>query len=269
MKDVIITLGALTYNTKEETVPCFKALLEEAKALSPLVGTVRLVMYDNGSDGTKEECAAFLKSNDDLDYNVTVQFLGRGYNYGQSHGRNQIIESEPDSDYFFLIDGDIQVVPGSVYNMLTYMAQRPRLGCLCPHPTLQTINPDVATKRMNAVGNIRNDVRSACTGYALYRAEVFSKIQFEERGPFWGPGWGLEDDDMWLQLTTAGWNVDYFTGIMYLQRKPRASWGPLRQAGVDVVKRFEERKAFFMDKWKQADPGILSNVRGQNIRIPA
>lgn len=266
MKDVIITLGLLCYNTKEESLRCLKALVEEAERIKPLVGALFLAIHDNGTDGTAEACVEYL--GESTPWVVTSE---RDVNVGQGAGRNAIVKAALglSSDYILFLDGDIRVVPGSLEFMIRHLINNQSVGCVSPHPVRQTRNEVAATKQMTHIEMILNDITSACTGYALYRADVFRRgCRFEDTGPFYGPGWGLEDDDIYLQMTMAGWKVDYFVGIVYLQRKARSSWEFIKKEGYDVLKVWDARKAYFLEKWKTkgVKPSILLAVQAQSLK---
>lgn len=273
---VNFTVGLLCYNSREETMVCLPYLVDECLRLKGLADiSLNLVVVDNGTDATGCDIYDHLQRCIHPFTHVTV--LTYPQNIGQSAGRNQIIEHSLESDYILFLDSDIRVVPCSFGYMVEHLIAKPKVGCITPHPARQTRNPEVATKRMEGIEFILNDCMTACTGYGVYRTDVFRArppyehtgigIRFEDRGPFSGPGWGLEDDDIYLQLTTAGWGVDYFVGIIYLQRKPRSSWKFIEQSGVNVHERFAERKAFFLEKWRTngIDPAILLTVKAQDL----
>jgi glycosyltransferase involved in cell wall biosynthesis len=265
-----LTIGILCYETKEETLRCFRALITEVKRLA-WDNPPNLVIVDNGKDGTLKAMLDMTELDKGLCVFGKVHTHNPPNNWGQGYGRNTIIGSaryDQDADYILFMDGDIQIVPGSIEQMLNYLETHPKVGCFSPHPVRQTRNSEAATPFMIGYEFILNDIRSACTGYAMYSIHPFKGgIRFETEGPFYGPGWGLEDDDMYLQLTTAGWKVDFFVGIVYLQTKPRSSWASIQAEGVDVRAKFEERKEFFLNKWKTkgVSPSILLTVQGQSL----
>lgn len=270
---VNFTVGLLCYNNMEESLSCLGQLIDECVRLKRLLTSIQidLVVTDNGVDGAGY-CIGSMAERSRVFTSISVEDYPD--NIGQGAGRNRIVERSYDSDLILFLDSDIRVVPDSLGYMIGHILSKPKLGCVTPHPARQTRSPEVATKRMKGIEFILNDCRTACTGYALYRTKVFltpdtdRPIRFEERGPFAGPGWGLEDDDIYLQMTQAGWGVDYFVGIIYLQRKPRSSWKHIGATGINVIQRFEERKAFFLEKWKTKgiDPAILMTVKGQDLK---
>lgn len=267
---VNFTVGLLCYNNREETIACLPALVDECYRLRAQQDvSLYLIMTDNGTDNSGTGVIEYLQRNGHPFHNMSLETYPE--NIGQSAGRNRIIERSLDSNYIMFIDSDIQVVPYSFEYMFQHLRSHLGVGCVTPHPARQTRSPEIATKIMTGIEFILNDCKTACTGYALYRASVFnggSPIRFEESGPFSGPGWGLEDDDIYLQLTCNGWGVDYFVGIIYLQRKPRSSWKFIEASGVNVIQRFGERKEFFLEKWKtkSIDPAILLTVKGQDLK---
>jgi hypothetical protein len=91
-------------------------------------------------------------------------------------------------------------------------------------------------------------------------------LKFETRGAFGGPGWGLEDDDMFLQMLAHGWDNRYFNGMVYLHRALHSSWTTLgRKQVLDV---FKSRKQFLLEKWEgdlRVDPGIIRLIQAQSV----
>lgn len=265
LDSVTVTLAFLCFNTKETSLACFDSLVREAERLEALGATVHIMVRDNGNDGTYLE---IVEKYGELTA-IHVSQDG-GSNVGQSRGRNLLIEMalEAESDLLVFMDGDIQVVPLSLCAMVTYMLGRQKLGCLSAHPVRQTTDPELASKALYYVGTIQNDVSAACSGYAVYRCDVFRDgIRFETGGPFSGPGWGLEDDDIYLEMTCRGWLVWYFTDMVYLQQKMRSSWPALYQAGVNISECFRQRQQYLVDKWSVRDlpAHVIEAIKNQSI----
>lgn len=260
---VTVTLGFLCFNTKQISLDCFKDLLQEADRLEVLGAKVHVIVMDNGDDGTFEAIKEIHK------FDRTIILIGNGVNHGQSAGRNAIIiqAMKLKSDYLMFVDGDINVVPLSSYCMTVTISSNPKMGCLSAHPVRQTPEKAKATPFCDSSDQIQNDMTTACTGYAIYNMEVFHRgIRFDDKGPFNGPGWGLEDDDIYLQMKSAGWEVCYFTNIIYCQTKLRSSWPALYADGVDIQQVFKERQAYLSMKW--ADKGFddhMARIMAQSI----
>lgn len=259
-KGVNITLGMLCYNTKEHSIESYSALVLEAEALKYLGAHVSIVVVDNGRDGTYQSLI-------DMRSGTILPTLD---NLGCSRGRNIILNYAESSlsDYVFLLDGDIRPVSGSLRAMLIYMIEHPHLGCLSAHPVRQTTDSEIATTFLDRVHTLQNDVTSACTGYAMFNGKMLKDgIRLDESGPFGGPGWGYEDDDLYWQMITAGWEVSFFTDMVYLQRQMRSSWPSLLKDGVSVSKMFELRKEYFLEKWKKKglNVSILLTVEAQHL----
>lgn len=261
---VTVTFGFLCFDTKTISLACFADLMREADRLEAMGATVHMVVVDNGSDDT---CLEIQKT---FGSERFIKIYSDGINGGQSHGRNTIILEAlvRQSNFLLFVDGDIRVVPLSSYAMAVYMMDKPKLGCLSAHPVRQTTDLEVASKSVFYIHHIQNDVMTACTGYSMLNCEMLKQgIDLEEDGPFAGPGWGLEDDDFYLEMATNGWEVFYFTDMVYYQPKLRSSWPSLHASGIDIQRVFNDRKKYFLEKWraKSVDPAILLKVESQEI----
>lgn len=264
MDTVTVTLGFICYNTKSISLECFDALVRESERLTGLGAAINLMIYDNGSDDTWK---AMVDKYGDY---TTISVKGDYVNVGLSRARNALIESalEVESDLLILIDGDIQVVPLSLCLMTQYMMGKPRLGCLSAHPTKQTNDPELASKVIFQIERIQNDLTNGCAGYSIFNCNLFRDgVRFIADGPFGGPGWGLEDDDFYLEVIAAGWEVFYFTGMVYLQKKIRSSWAGLYKDGVNITEVFKQRQDYFLKKWsaRGASSAILKRIQVQDI----
>ncbi len=263
---VIITLGYICWNTKEASVEGALALAEEAIRLRQLGIEAKVIILDNGSrDGTAEAL------NVALGHNTNCIILSRDENQGISKGRNIIIDVARtfNPTYHLMLDGDIEVVPLSVYQMMRYLECHKDYGCIGAYSSNYSKERDHVAKNLYEIpeGRVKGDIKIAWTQYGLFRAIMFEQgIRFDESGPFGEPGWGFEDDDFFYQMIMQGWESKYFGGMCYLHRNIRSSWPNLRAEGVDIDSMFKKRKEYLINKWRKCEPNsaILQGVAGQH-----
>jgi len=266
---VKITLGYITWNTRGPSVDGVKGLLAEADRLRRLGQVVELVILDNGSsDGTPEVITEMLRDVPGTELIRNVR------NFGISVGRNQIIDAALDrkSKYLLMMDGDIQVVPLSTYVMIQYLECHTGLGCIGAASSNYTREPHRASKYLFDIPEIsvKSNIPIAWTQYGLFRCRMFELgVRFDEDGPFGEPGWGYEDDDLYIQMVASGWESRYFNRMCYLHRNIRSSWPSLRESGVDVRSTFKARKSYMLNKWKRrgVDSNLLARIDNQSIPV--
>ena len=68
--------------------------------------------------------------------------------------------------------------------------------------------------------DIEFGVKSGCgatrawTHYSVYRSKIFNNgVVFDETGPFSGPGYGFDDDDLGMQIIEAGYQIVCFKNL--------------------------------------------------------
>lgn len=245
MRTVIITLGMVCWNTRDVTLRAVKALVEESKWLTALQYRVDLVVIDNAStDGTLPALTTITWAPD-----VPTCVLGRENSIGSSCLRNDIINLSVESDYLLLVDGDIEIIPGSVVALVAHLQVNPEIACLAMDPIGQTTVRSEASPRMELVRGTSVDPLMYVCGYGLFRRRVFQSVRFNEGGPFAEVGWGSEDDDLYLQMRVHGFECRYATGYTYLHSRPRSSWDSLRQLSVNPEESFQKRRAYLLSLW--------------------
>jgi glycosyltransferase involved in cell wall biosynthesis len=231
-----IVLALLSWNTRQASLDSLNAYLREAQMLQRLGHIPLICVCDNGSlDGTVE---AFKKLESQIDF--PHKFIFNSSNVGSSIARNQIIDCvlECDADYVMFLDGDIEIVPFSVFAMLRYMeANGHRLGCIGANSMGQTSQRAKASTVIYSLSDFRIATTNvvAWTQYGLFRRAIFDAgVRFDESSPFNQPGWGFEDNDLAYQMETKGFVNQFFSGMTYLHRNARSSVRLLRQERVDV-----------------------------------
>ncbi|HEX7956045.1 MAG TPA: glycosyltransferase [Pyrinomonadaceae bacterium] len=260
-----VVLALLTWNKRDVSLEAFAALAREAATLERLGHRASLVVCDNGStDGLQaalREAAAPLA--------VEHHFIFNDANRGISVARNQMIEHfmERGGDYLLFTDGDVEVVPFSVFAMLRHMEDAGRvLGALGPYPHEHTRERAGTTPSLFCVEGPLVEMGGVVpTWYGLFRREVFEAgVRFDAGGPLGRPGWGFEDNDFAFQVAVAGFAVRVFRGTRFLHRDVRSSIPLLRRDGHDPAAAFQRRKQYVIDKWSgvpSIDGGPLSEVR--------
>jgi glycosyltransferase involved in cell wall biosynthesis len=246
-----ILLALLTWNTCAISLESVNAYLREARMLSRVGCEPYLCVCDNGSsDGTQ---AALRLLEPQIGFPCKI--ILNPENTGNSVARNQIIDymMECGADYLLFMDGDIEVVPFSSLAMLRYMENcGHRLGCIGADSNGQTAARHQASRCLYTIEGMRTeDVNLvAWTQYGMFRRAVFEQgVRFDERGPFTGPGWGFEDNDLAFQMELKGFRNQRFFGMVYLHRAPRSSVRTMRQLGIDPGALYARRKQYVIDKW--------------------
>lgn len=229
----MLSVNILTWNTWTTLHDTLHILADELKGLDS-----EIIIVDNGStDGCQD--AATIKNKENL---------------GISRGKNQGIDASR-GEYILLLDGDIVPVPNSIRCLLAHMET---------HEEVDAIGffPDKFGLAKNAYGVQKwceklDPVRihnSHCIFYGMFRRIVFDKVRMDER---FGPGYGYEDLDFYLQMERAGikqWvaGINSITGKYF--HKINSS---IRVMGYSECRRSEaEREKLFDEKWGE---GCLIN----------
>jgi hypothetical protein len=105
----------------------------------------------------------------------------------------------------------------------------------------------------------------------MFRREVFAEgVRFDEDGPFGGPGWGFEDNDLAFQMEVRGYRNQRFFGMTYLHRDAQSSIRIMRRLGIDARAAYRCRKQHVVDKWSSVptiNRGPLDYVRRVELNI--
>ena len=172
----------------------------------------RIILVDNGSWES-------LYVNE-LNYTKLVR-ITLSENFGPSYGRNVgLALLEADADYVFLLDGDIQYVPGTIGFYLEIMLLAVHdyginVGCVGYHNPAQ-----VQSTGQNGVGYealatpsvpvYRDETHTVSTGfpmawtqYGLFTADALSQ-GFVTEGVFGSMGHGYEDDWLFREMESRG-----------------------------------------------------------------
>lgn len=256
-----VALCLLTWNTDTASACAASSLSAEQYRLGVLGIHAPVIWFDNGStDTTKTAVKDNLRG-------YVYRSINYTKNIGQSRARNVMINEalECGADYIFMLDGDIEVIPYSVFALAQFIQRYGRLytysdtlvpGCIGLLSNNCTPTWDEQTARtcrnidLSIIGKVPG---IAWTQYGVFSRQVFEKgVRFDENGPFDGPGWGFEDLDLYLSMQKAGFeclNTPYFR---YLHRHRHSS---IPLLGTLAAKVFDDRKAYVLDKWSK-DPEL-------------
>lgn len=264
-----IVLGLLTWNTREISTDSVRAHVREAHRLARLGHQPYICVVDNGSiDGTSERLRWL-----ELEIDFPHKLVLNDENLGNSAGRNQIIDysRECDADYVLLMDGDIEIVPFSSFAMLSQMENRGRaVGCVGADSATYTAHRAAASPYLLkiAAADIDTVKNIAWTQYGMFRRDVFDDgIRFDQTGPFAGPGWGFEDNDLAFQMQEKGYLSQRFFGLTYLHRNVNSSIGIMRKLGIDSTTLTRRRRQYTLDKWSGV-PAIADGPLIDVARVP-
>lgn len=265
-----ILLALLTWNTAQVSKDSIMAYVREAHMLRRVGLEPILCICDNGStDGTREAIRD-LEPTFDFPYKLILN----KENLGNSVARNQIIEYllESGADYLLFMDGDIEIVPFSSFAMFRYMENHgSKLGCIGACSAGQTPHRQRASEHFYAISRVESTNVVAWTQYGMFRRDIFDDgIRFDEGGPFTGPGWGFEDNDLAFQMAINGYVNQRFFGMTYLHRDARSSIRVMKGMGIDAHALYTQRKEYVITKWagvSEIDSGPLRLVRAVNMQI--
>jgi glycosyltransferase involved in cell wall biosynthesis len=264
-----VCLSLLTWNTRDISRESLAALLAEAERLRREGAEPWIVVCDNGStDGTREALRAAGER-----LTLPHRFVLNDRNRGSSVARNAILDLmlEAGADYLLLMDGDIEIVPGSGVAMLRHLEQSaPQVGCLGAHCHGQTRRRELATPYLSnlaatQVSDDRHTLWVAWTQYGFFRRALFEAgVRFDENPPFDRPGWGCEDVDLAFQIHSKGFYNQVFAGMTYLHRDVNSSIPLLRELGLDPRADYNLRRRYVIEKWQGTSLGAatLEYLRG-------
>jgi len=260
-----VALASLSWEMGQVTIDGIEALVLEAARLQKFRRVIpEVIIVDNGStDGTQKLIALHL---DRWRKTCPVHIIFNTENKGNSIARNQMLDLAVGlgMDHILFTDCDLEVIPHSVGGMVDHLEQHPEVGCIGMWSGGHAKQRRLTTKRLLSLEEFpifkdsKQDV--AWTQYGLFRMQPFADgIRFETGGPFGGPGWGLEDNDMRYQLECAGWRTNHMEGATYLHRARSSSVRILESQGFNHKQAFEDRTEFQRRKWAGVDVPIINN----------
>jgi GT2 family glycosyltransferase len=256
-----IAIGLLTWNTCSASICAATAIRQEIDRLIDAGAVPRLFWVDNGSTDDTVECVRTALWYRCRDHCTEIH---NADNLGQSVARNSIIAEclAWGADYLLMVDGDIEIVPGSALSMGNYLeTASPATGCVgvycrnCTHVR----DVEVATE-FPALDDCYLDLQPAIawTNYGMFRRSVLETCKFDTSGPFAGPGWGFEDDDYYMQMVVAGYcslNTKY---VRHMHRRRHSSLRALEPSLAAKV--FRDRQQYMIAKWGN-EPLVADRIR--------
>lgn len=267
MHGLKLAVSLLTWNTAEASIPAACALIAEMNRLANLNVTVKLFWVDNGStDGTVEALNVIFGDN------LAAKSLWPT-NFGQSVARNwlrnQILAS--DCNMWSMVDGDIEVIPYSLFAQARYLFENPlNVGCIgmysrnCTH----VLDLETATqcRKLNP-WMVTEEPQIAWTNYGTFRRSVIRLCEFEDKGPFDGPGWGFEDDDFYMQMVANNYTSHNTVMMRHLHRRRHSSIKLLDPK--QYLEIYNARKQFLWEKWhKHENPTIHAHITRLKNQTP-
>lgn len=264
-----VTMAQLCWNTAEISAEAAMAMAKESALLERLGNVGQIATLDNGSfDDTFCRVVTTLREARHGGFSAAKQSVNRGI----SVARNLLIDMarEQGAEFVLLVDGDIEIVPVSVYTMMRYLDCHRNVGCIGAYSGAYTKDRLRMTGSLLNIeeSRVKNDIEVAWTQYGLFRMSMFDQgIRFDEEGPFGEPGWGFEDDDLAFQMLERGWSLPYFGGMTYLHRNIRSSWVHIANQGYDVSRMYNKRKDYLIEKWSKRgyNRGKLSLIKAQQL----
>ncbi len=199
-----------------------------------------VIVVDNGSDDD-----SFVR----LQKQHGITLLRNATNNGPSVGRNAGLDVST-ADYIFLLDGDIQYIPGTIEGLLKLMTVY--AGCIGVHNPLDydgTQKLEEADQRWpENPGKPYKDFDMAWTQYGLFRGDLLREIRFYDEGIFGESGIGYEDDWLWHDMKARGYASYYVPNVTYYHERHGGARF-LKAKGLPV--RSDERYKIFKKHWKQ------------------
>lgn len=270
VKPVRVLLGMVTWNDGNVAAENLTALLEEQDRIEPYGISATVAYVLNGCNPASLAAINAVPTGDRF-----VIRMSNEHNLGSGHARNDLIKAarNTNADYLLMIDGDITVVPYSVYAMVRWFQDKAPLdtGCIGAFSSSCTKDPAKVSAEHTYINPrmVKTDVPIAWTQYGLFSMKVFNAgVQFDVGGPFGGPGWGFEDDDLWMQMVVKGFQSPSFRGMTYLHRNRCGSLVRLNDGGMDTRQMFDKRREYLLWKWRglpQISAG-LNRIRA--IQLP-
>jgi glycosyltransferase involved in cell wall biosynthesis len=266
LEGVNVMVGMLSWdNGPTVSAESLQSIADECRRLDSVGARAEFMAVDNGSrDGSAASMGEVIHRGG------TGFLLINDRNMGNSIARNAVIRQglSRGAGYIAFVDGDIEVVPWSLYAMLKYLVDS-NAGCLGANSASCTNVREKVDRDCAYIPEsfIKADVRCAWTQYGVFRSDMFLEgIRFEERGPFGGPGWGMEDVDLYVQMKVAGYRCEYFSGMVYLHRDRNSSIPLLERDGVDPQEAYDSRKAYLVNKWMRVKEAQF--IRSMDGRVP-
>jgi len=226
----------LNWNTLHITKDSYRRLAKE----------VPVIILENGSDDGSLEYFKSLKDN--------PKIIHYYYNAGNCIPRNNGIDLVQ-TDYFFLLDGDILYVPKSIKILEEILNTYKQCGCVGVH-NMQNVakyghngtpNKQKADLRSTKPDAVFSGFPMAWTQYGLFRK---TDQRFITKKPFNKPGQGYEDSWYYHEMKSRGLDSWFITKPLYYHQAHSGK----RELEKYRLPTFEQdRKKIFENKWGKVD----------------
>ena len=125
-----VSVIILNWNA-EHLLRQFLAGIVRHSALPHSMGSVEIVVADNGSTDSSEAYVASLCSVTPINGSPSLRWLPLGENYGFAEGYNRAI-AHVDADYVVLLNDDVEVTPNWLVPLVSYMDAHPNVAACQP-----------------------------------------------------------------------------------------------------------------------------------------
>lgn len=174
----------VAYSTLSPVSPSGSGSFSDSGCLTDCGPMVEVVVADNGStDGSLEYLESF---NAQLSGAVSVRVIKLTENYGFSGGYNRAL-SQIDSDYYLLLNSDIQVTKGYLEPLFELMERREDVAAVMPK-MLSLAQPTMFEYAGASGGFIDTLGYPFCRGRLINQTEVDGGQYDSEREIFWATG---------------------------------------------------------------------------------
>lgn len=245
-----IAIGVITSDTDWPSSTLLKASQE--RSLAEAMGSrCSVVWVDNGTKDPET-----LLDNAAYAHNVTLF----NTNMGQSIARNRIIDYCVDNQvqYLLMVDGDIEIIPYSIWSMVNKLGHG--VGCFGLNGRNCTDLDDDVSECMH-VGELRcSTPGQAWTQYGMFDCTMFQEgIRFDTHPVFQGPGWGFEDDDLYCQMLSLGYESINTTLFRYAHHRMHSSLKAMDLKMATLV--HAARKHYLINKWgSHPNPRVIRHI---------
>lgn len=201
------------------------------RSLERLVDEVPVIFVENGSEADERELVREVIGTPWQPKREGVIPMEFEFNVGNSISRNRAID-RVDTKYFFLIDGDILYVPGSIEVLVKMAENLEDFGIIGVHnlnvmlqyghngtPFLDDADDSFATRKVKDV-SMGVDWPIAWSQYGLF---LKTDQRFPEQPPFDVPGHGSEDDWYFYEMRERGLHSYYIDQPLYYH-EAHSSW---------------------------------------------
>jgi GT2 family glycosyltransferase len=247
VNDIELSFVILSWNSEKYIEKCLDNLLDE---LVKTDDKFEIFIVDNGSsDSTKKILEGFKEK-----YPLSIFPIFLDKNTGTTYSRNLALKMVS-GKYVIFMDSDVEVLPGSISGLISYISQNSNIGILAPRliypsgklqkstdsfPTLfrkfyryfflRFIENKEASQKQN---ESIHEIDYAISAVWVMRYEILNKVGFLDENIFYAP----EDVDYCLRVWKAGFKIVYnpfFTSIHHTQeisrgfKQNKATWNHIK-----------------------------------------